>query len=70
MSLSGSRGRISAITRELWARWQDTKASWRDDRSAAFERQYLQELLIQVDKSVTVMEKLDELMSRVRKECE
>src|SRR5207244_3186942 len=28
MSLSASRSRLSAITKEIWSRWQDTKKYW------------------------------------------
>ena len=35
-----------------------------------FERQYLQELFFAVDRTVTVIEKLDELFKKVRSDCE
>ena len=70
MSLSGNRSRLSGITKELWARWQDTKKYWRDGKSQEFEHRYMEELLIRVDKAVTVIEKLDALLTKVRKDCE
>ena len=70
MSLSGNRSRLSAITRELWMHWQETKTYWRDSKSQEFEHHYLEDLMIRVDKTVTVIEKLDELLTKVRKDCE
>jgi hypothetical protein len=70
MSLSGNRSRLAATSRELWARWDETRAHWRDEKSGEFQRRYLEELMIRVEKTVTVIEKLDELLARVRKDCE
>ena len=70
MSLGGSKSRLIALTRELALHWHETKHSWRDAKSEEFERQYLQDLFISVDRSVTVMEKLDNLLAKIRKDCE
>ena len=70
MSAVGSKNKLIAATKELALKWQDTKTYWRDDKSAEFERAYLQELFINVDKAVSVMEKLDELLTKIRKDCE
>jgi len=70
MSLGGSKSRLTALTRELALHWHETKNSWRDAKSEEFERQYLQDLFISVDRSVTVMEKLDNLLAKIRKDCE
>jgi len=70
MSLSASRNRLIAITKELRTRWDETKNSWRDAKSEEFERRYLFELYASVDKTVTVMEKLNELLTKVKNDCE
>ena len=70
MNLSGSRNRLIAITRELSTRWEETGNYWRDAKSQEFEHKYMAELRAGVDKSITVLEKLDELLARVRKDCE
>lgn len=51
-------------------RWDDTKSYWRDSKSEEFERRYLSELGPRVEKSVEIIEKLDELLTKVRKDCE
>ena len=70
MSLSGNRSRLAAITKELVLEWQQTKNYWNDAKSQEFEHRYLVELFARVDKTVTVIEKLDEVLGRVRRECE
>ena len=70
MSLAGNRSRLAALTKELVLKWEDTGNYWRDTRSAEFDRRFIQELRAQVDRTVTVIEKLDELLRKVRHDCE
>jgi hypothetical protein len=70
MNLSGSKNRLTALTKELSNRWQDTKTHWSDAKSQEFEQHYMLELFASVDKTVTVMDKLNELLNKVRKDCE
>ena len=70
MNLSGNKNRLVALTKELSNRWEDTKNHWRDAKSQEFEQRYMTELFANVDKTVTVMEKLNELLTKVRKDCE
>ena len=70
MSLSGNRSRLVAITKELSLKWDETKNYWKDDKSREFEQRYLQELLAHSDRAVTVIEKLDEILNRIRRDCE
>ena len=70
MSLSGSKNRLVAVTKELSNRWDETKNYWRDAKSQEFEQRYMLELFANVDKTITVMDKLNELMTKVRNDCE
>ncbi|MGA2178887.1 MAG: hypothetical protein ABSH15_04820 [Verrucomicrobiota bacterium] len=70
MSLSGSKNRLVAITKELSNRWAETKNYWRDAKSQEFEQRYMTELFANVDKTIAVMDKLNELMTKVRNDCE
>ena len=70
MSLSGSKNRLVVITKELSNRWDETKNYWRDAKSQEFEQRYMIELFANVDKTITVMDKLNELMTKVRNDCE
>jgi hypothetical protein len=70
MNLSGSKNRLVALTKELSKRWEDTKNHWRDAKSQEFEQRYLTELFANVDRTITVMDKLNEILIKVRKDCE
>jgi hypothetical protein len=68
--VKASGSRLAGLTKELRAQWQDTKAYWKDAKSQEFEQRYMEELLTSVDRTVTVIEQLDKLVSKVRKDCE
>jgi len=70
MSLTASRGRLAALARELSGKWHETKGCWRDAKSEEFERVYLQNLAAQMDKTITTIDKLEQLLTKVRKDCE
>jgi uncharacterized protein YeaO (DUF488 family) len=68
--MKASGNRLSGITKELRAQWQDTKNYWKDAKCQEFERRYMEELLASVDRTVTVIEQLDKLITKIRKDCE
>jgi len=70
MSAAGSKSRLISAARELALKWEETANCWRDEKSQDFQRKYLQELMVDVDKAVAVIEKLDELLKKVRSDCE
>jgi hypothetical protein len=70
MSAIGSKSRLTGASKELMLKWEATRNYWRDEKSAEFERKYLQELFLGVDRAVAVIEKLDELLNKVRSDCE
>jgi hypothetical protein len=70
MSLGGSKARLVGLSKELSLKWEDTKNYWRDAKAQEFERKYLQELFAGVDKTIGVVEKLDELLKKVQNDCE
>ncbi len=70
MNLNANKSRLAAATRELALQWEQVKNYWRDQRSAEFEKKYLEELFAYSDKAVLTIEKLDELLKKVRSDCE
>jgi hypothetical protein len=68
--MNASGARLAAISKELWLQWQQTKEVWTDEKSAEFESKYLQELFASADKTVAVIEQLDKLIGKIRKDCE
>ena len=70
MNLSGNKGRLIGLTRELTRQWDETKNFWRDAKSDEFERKFMVELSAHVNRATLVLEQLEELLKKVRSECE
>lgn len=68
MNANGSR--LFAVTKELWVQWQRTRDYWRDAKSLEFQHQYLEDLMSSVDKTVTVIDQIDKLMAKIKRDCE
>ena len=68
--MSGGGSKLMALTKELSVQWEQTKEYWRDAKSQEFERQYMDELMVSVDRAATVMEQLDQLLAKIRRDCE
>lgn len=68
--MTGNASKLTALTRDIANKWQQTKNSWRDAKSAEFERLYIEELLHNVDKAASVMEQLDKLVTKIKHDCE
>lgn len=68
MNANGSR--ISGLTRDLWTKWLETRESWRDAKALEFEGRYLGDLLGTVDKSVGIIEQIDKMIAKIRRDCE
>jgi hypothetical protein len=70
MSTQGSTGNLSGALKELALHWQETKAHWHDVKSAQFERDYLEKLPNDVGRAMSVMEEINNLLKKVRHDCE
>ena len=70
MSIGGNKSLLILLTREISLQWSETKNFWRDAKSQEFEQRYMAELSAQVDRTVTILEKLEELLKKVRSDCE
>lgn len=70
MNLSATRTRVESLTREILRSWDETKNHWRDSKAEDFDAQYIQELAARASKATAAIEKLDQLLTRVRNDCE
>ena len=70
MNLNGTKSRLVSLTKELAVQWSETKNHWWDAKTREFERRYMIELFANVDTAVTAIEQLDEVLTKVRKDCE
>jgi hypothetical protein len=70
MSLSGNKGRLVGLTRDISLEWSETKNYWRDVKSEEFDRRFMAELSAHVNRAVLVLEQMEELLKKVRSDCE
>jgi hypothetical protein len=70
MSVGASKARLTAATKQLSLQWAETKNYWRDARSREFDLRYMQELTAHVERALTVIDKLDAMLKKVRNDCE
>lgn len=70
MSLSGPKSRMAGLTREIAVQWEETRNHWRDAKSEEFDRRFMAELSYHVNRAIAVADQLDELLKKVRSDCE
>jgi predicted ATPase len=70
VNLSGSKSRVAGVAKDISLKWTETKNHWHDARSAEFDQRYMQEFFLGVEKTVTIIEKLDEILRKVQHDCE
>lgn len=68
--MSGSKGLLTLATRNLQARWGETRFSWRDRKAQEFDEMYLSDLMNSVNSALRVIEELDQLLEKVHADCE
>jgi hypothetical protein len=69
MSLGAYRTGLVLLTRDLSVRWDQTRERWRDAQSQEFEKRFLEDLRLSVDRTAAVIEELDKLLTRIRNDC-
>ncbi len=68
--MSGSKGLLTLATRQLQARWGETRFSWRDRKAQEFDDLYLAELMNSVNSALRVIDELDQLLEKVHADCD
>ena len=70
MSLGASKSVLNEANRELFMRWEETRASWRDAKAADFEKEFLAGLPQAVATATRVIEELDAALSKLHADCD
>jgi thymidylate synthase len=70
MSLAANKTRLTSVTQELFNRWRETQQYWRDDKAKEFERLYIEELNASVNAASGVIDQLDKIIAKIKKDCE
>ena len=68
--MNANASRLDGLTRDLYNQWLQTKEYWQDAKSEEFQQKYVEELLSGVNKTVGVIEQLDKLITRIKRDCE
>jgi hypothetical protein len=68
--MSGNASRLAALTRDLFERWRETRAPWRDTRAIQFEKDYMEPLEDAVKSAVRGITELEALLNHIRRDCE
>jgi hypothetical protein len=57
-------------TRQFQARWAETRATWRDHQAEEFEETDLAGLTTNVHTALRVIDELEQLLQKIRADCE
>jgi len=70
MSLNTTRTRLTALTRQLAIRWNETREHWQDAKALEFEKRYMEELLSRTNTAAAGIEELEQVLAKLRRDCE
>ena len=70
MSLGASKSLLNEANRELFAKWEDARATWRDSKATDFEKDYLANLPQAVATATRIIEELDLVLSKIHADCD
>jgi hypothetical protein len=70
MNLQANKATVIAVSKGLSQSWQEVKQSWRDTKQMEFERAYMETLQANLNIAVEAMEKLDKVLTKIRRDCE
>ena len=70
MSARSSAANLVQAMKDIKRQWEETTSHWRDVKSLEFERKYLEDMPDHIARAVGVMQEIDELLKRVRSDCE
>ncbi|HMN95200.1 MAG TPA: hypothetical protein PKC43_02435 [Phycisphaerales bacterium] len=70
MSVGVSRTKLLGSMKDLQLRWSRIRERWNDEASAHIEESVIGPLEPRLRAAVTAMEKMSQILQRVRKDCE
>lgn len=69
-NVQGSASNLHEAVKNLLTAWSEAKNCWRDVKSQEFEATYLDNLPNDAARAVTVINEIDALLKKVRRDCE
>lgn len=70
MNTNGVENNLTQALKNLSAEWQQARGSWRDAKSQEFEKNYLEPLPHHIARATSAITELNELLRKVRHDCE
>ncbi|MFV1996172.1 MAG: hypothetical protein ACC661_12110 [Verrucomicrobiales bacterium] len=70
MSVKESRAQLMMLTKELRNEWLRTREHWQDAKCQQFDSDYMIPLREGVNGAGNVIEELEKLLTKIRKDCE
>lgn len=70
MSLTTNQAQLVAQTKDLMRNWDHARGLWRDQKCGEFERLFMQDIESGVTNAVNVIRDLEEIVQRVKRDCE
>ncbi len=70
MSVKSSRGSLMKAVRDLNTSWQQTHGYWTDTKAAEFQEKYISPLPDAVNSASSIIEDLDKILNKIRRDCE
>ena len=69
MSVNESHAKLQRASKSLFADWERTKESWRDENRRGFELQYIEPLRSELRMTQQALERIGVLLNRLRRDC-
>ncbi len=69
MGVGESYASLTRAAKDLFACWQRTAGSWRDENRRQFEKNYVALIRSELRKTKQALEHIDTVLSRIRHDC-
>lgn len=70
MSLKASKAKLARASKDLATQWDITRNYWRDQKAREFEATYITPLPDSISSAVAIIDELDAVLHKIRKNCE
>ena len=70
MSARASGLKLAKHTKQLMLSWSQAKHYWRDRKSEEFGKKYIDSLADDVNTATKVIEEIDKILTKARRDCE
>lgn len=70
MSVRGSGSKMTKATKVFLTSWEQMRGRWRDVKAREFEKQWIETLPEDVGAALRVIDELDKVLTKARRDCE